>query len=100
MKKIISLALVLILTMSVALTASAAGAEDFLGGATLEVPQFASIGEAFDALADFLKLEPIMSYAPVFHQYMDGVYRELDSLLKSAAPLINGFLSALLYATR
>ena len=102
MKKILSLVLVLIIAMSVALPASAASAEDLTASLgdlsniqmpSLEMPEFASLSEAFDAVADFLKLEGIMVYVTEFHLYMDDFYRELDTFLKAFGVVINGILS-------
>ena len=98
MKKILCLALVLILTMSVAFSASAEGIEDIAGALgnmdlSFEVPKFASISEAFDAVAEFLKLESIMVYVDEFHLYMDDFYRELHVALQAFGLVINGILS-------
>ena len=99
MKKILCLVLVLILTMSVAFSASAEGIEDIAGALgnidlSFEMPQFASISEAFDAVAEFLKLEGLMKYVNEFHIYMDSFYRELDTVLKAAGVVLNGLLSS------
>ena len=99
MKKILSLVLVLIIAMSVALPASAEDLTASLGDLSniqmpsLEMPEFASLSEAFDAVADFLKLEGIMVYVTEFHLYMDDFYRELDTFLKAFGVVINGILS-------
>ena len=89
MKKILCLALVLVLTMSVAFTASAA---DTTGSF-----DFAMLGDfeaTFNAVAEFLKLEGIMKYVNEFHIYMDDFYRELDTVLKAAGVVLNGLLSS------
>lgn len=101
MKKILCLALVLVLTMSVAVSASAVSADDITNALNnfdpssikIEVPKFASISEAFDAVAEFLKLESIMVYVNEFHIYMDDFYRELDTVLKGFGLVLNGILS-------
>lgn len=98
MKKILCLALVLVLTMSVAFSASAEGIEDIAGALgnmdlSFEMPQFASISEAFDAVAEFLKFEDIMVYVDEFHLYMDDFYRELHVALQAFGLVINGILS-------
>lgn len=113
MKKILCLVLVLILSMSVAMTASAADAAlpdignidleqigSTVGSAisSFEMPQFASLDEAFNALADFLKFEAIMVYVDMFHEYMGDFYIELDAVLKSFGVVINGILSTVFLA--
>ncbi len=109
MKKILCLVLVLILTMSVAMTASAADAAlpdlgniDFsnIQLPAFEMPKFASLDEAFNALAEFLKFESIMVYVDEFHVYMADFYKELNVALKGFGLVINGILSGLLSATR
>ena len=87
MKKILCLVLVLVLTMSVAFTASAADSSFSL--ATL-----GDFSATFDAVAEFLKLEGIMKYVNEFHIYMDSFYRELDTVLKAAGVVLNGLLSS------
>ena len=89
MKKILCLALVLVLTMSVAFTASAA---DATGSFDLSV--LSDFSATFDAIAEFLKLEGIMKYVNEFHIYMDDFYRELDTVLKAAGVVLNGLLSS------
>lgn len=112
MKKILCLVLVLVLTMSVAMTASAADASLDLGNidveqivsglgsalGSFEMPQFASLDEAFNALADFLKFESIMVYVNMFHEYMGDFYIELDTALKAFGVVINGILSTVFLA--
>ena len=100
MKKILCLALVLILTMSLAVSASAISVDEITNALNnfdpssiqIEMPQFDSLSDAFDALADFLKLEGIMSYVNEFHVYMDGFYRELDTALKAFSVVLGGIL--------
>ena len=104
MKKILCLVLVLILTMSVAMTASALSAEDvsnFVGSINLsdfkfEIPQFASLDEAFNALAEFLKFEAIMVYVNEFHVYMADFYVELNTALKGFGFVVNSILDTFL----
>ena len=104
MKKILCLVLVLILTMSVAMTASALSAEDvsnFVGSIDLssfnfEMPQFSSLDEAFNALADFIKFEAIMVYVEEFHVYMADFYAELNTALKGFGFVVNGILDTFL----
>lgn len=104
MKKILCLVLVLILTMSVAMTASAADATtpsidlEQIGSAiaSFEMPKFASLDEAFNALAEFLKFEAIMVYVDEFHVYMADFYKELNVALKGFGLVINGILASFL----
>ena len=101
MKKILCLALVLILTMSVAISASAISADDIsnavnnfdISSINIEMPKFDSISDAFDAVAEFLKFEDIMVYVDEFHLYMDDFYRELHVALQAFGLVINGILS-------
>ena len=105
MKKILCLALVLILTMSVAMTASAADATlpqidleqvgNMIGSIDFEIPKFSSLDEAFNAFADFLKFEAIMVYVNEFHVYMADFYKELNSVLKGFGVLIRPFITAI-----
>lgn len=96
MKKVLSLVLVLVIAMSVALSASAA---DMSAGITVPIADEAitmpSIGEAFDALSDFLKLEPIMVFINAFHEAMGGFYRQLDVWLRAFGVLANGVLGGI-----
>lgn len=104
MKKILCLALVLILAMSVAMPASAISADglsDLVGSIDLsnfkfEIPEFASLDEAFNALAEFLKFESIMVYVDEFHTYMYDFYVELNTALKGFGLVINGILDTFL----
>ncbi len=103
MKKILCLTLVLILAMSLAVSASAISVDDITNALNnfdptsvqIEMPKFDSLSDAFDALADFLKLEGIMSYVNDFHAYMDGFYRELDVALKAFSVVLGGLLGGL-----
>ena len=104
MKKILCLALVLILTMSVAMTASAAPADDIanalgnfdLSNINFEIPKFASLDEAFNAFAEFIKFESIMVYVDQFHAYMYDFYVELNTALKGFGFVINSILDTFL----
>jgi opacity protein-like surface antigen len=93
MKKLLSVVLVLVLTMSVALTASAV---DMSAGAAVPVAEggitMPSIGEAFNALSDFLKLEPIMVFVNGFHEAMGGFYVQFDSWLRAIGVVVYGIL--------
>lgn len=101
MKKILCLALVLVLTMSVAVSASAVSVDDITSALNnfdpssiqFEIPQFNSLSDAFDAIAEFLKFEDIMVYVNEFHLYMDDFYRELHVALQGFGLVINGILS-------
>ena len=99
MKKIFCLALVLVLTMSVAFSASAAGLGDLsnIQLPTIEMPQFGSVSDAFDAIAEFFKFEAIMVYVNDFHVYMADFYREFDTFLKSLGVVVNGILSSFFF---
>ena len=96
MKKILSVVLVLMLIMSVALSASAA---DMTSGVTVPATEggftLPDIGGAFDAFSDFLKLEPIMVFVNGFHEAMGGFYVQLDTWLRALRVVVNGFLSGL-----
>ena len=105
MKKIFCLALVLILTMSVAFSASAAPADDLASAMgnidfsniqlpTIKLPEINSIEDAFNAIAEFLAFRSIMDYVYEFHYYMDGFYREFDTFLRAAGVVVNGILSS------
>ena len=106
MKKILCLVLVLILTMSLAVSASAISVDEITNALNnfdpstikIEMPQFGSLSDAFDAVAEFLKLEGIMSYVNEFHVYMDDVYRELDVILKAFSVVLGGFLGGIFAA--
>lgn len=93
MKKFLSVVLVLVLTMSVALTASAA---DMSAGIAVPAAEggitMPSVGEAFNALSDFLKLEPIMVFINGFHEAMGGFYIQLDTWLRAIGVVVNGVL--------
>ena len=101
MKKILCLALVLVITMSVAVSASAVSVDDITNALNtfdpssinIEMPQFSSLSEAFDAVAEFLKFEDIMVYVNEFHLYLDDFYRELHVALQGFGLVINGILS-------
>ena len=98
MKKILSLVLVLVLMMSVAVMASAAdGAFEDAGTATLpEAAAMPSIDEAFNALADFLKLEAFAPYIAGFHEALSGFYIQLDLWLRALGVVLNGAVGGLL----
>ncbi len=99
MKKILSVILVLVLMMSVAVMASAAdGALDNAGtGVTFpQAPSMPSIDEAFNALADFLKLEAFAPYIEGFHEALSGFYIQLDLWLRALGVVINGAIGGLL----
>ena len=102
MKKILCLALVLILTMSVAMTASAADASipslDFeeIGKMVSSIQLPSSLDEAFNNLAEFIKFEGIMVYVNQFHDYMVPFYEELNVALKGIGVVINGFVETFL----
>ena len=87
MKKILCLALVLVLTMSVAFTASAADG-------SFNLATLGDFEATFNAVAEFLKLEGIMKYVNEFHLSMDDFYRELDTVLKAVGVVLNGLLSS------
>ena len=93
MKKLLSVVLVLVLTMSVALTASAA---DMSAGVAVPVAEggldMVDIGGAFDALSDFLKLEPIMVFVNGFHEAMGDFYVQFDSWLRAIGVVVYGIL--------
>ena len=96
MKKFLSVVLVLVLTMSVALTASAA---DMSAGIAVPVAEggitLPSVTEAFNAFADFLKLEPIMVFINGFHEAMGGFYIQLDAFLRAIGVVVNGVLGGI-----
>ncbi len=113
MKKILCLALVLILTMSVALPASAVSVEDitaaagnidfsqitsFLGNidlsklASFEMPQYDSLQDAFKDFSDFMKLEGIMKYVNEFHVYMGDFYDDLHVALQAFGVVLNSLM--------
>lgn len=90
MKKVLSVILVLVLMMSVALSASAADATALAeGGSMLD------IGGAFDALSDFLKLDPIMVFVNGFHEAMGGFYVQLDTWLRALRVVVDGVLTGI-----
>lgn len=96
MKKLLSVVLVLIIAMSVMLTASAA---DMSAGVTVPVADggftMPSINDAFKALSDFMKLEAIMVYVNAFHEAMGGFYKQLDVWLKAFGVIANGVLGGI-----
>lgn len=93
MKKLLSVVLVLVIAMSVAVTASAtdmgtavAAAE---GGITLP-----SMNDVFVAVSDFMKLESIMVFVNAFHEAMGGFYQQLDVWLKAFGVVAHGVLGS------
>ena len=94
MKKFLSVVLVLVLTMSVALTASAA---DMSAGVAVPVAEgglnMVDIGGAWDALSDFLKLEPIMVFVNGFHESMGDFYVQFDVWLRALRVVVDGLLA-------
>lgn len=101
MKKILCFVLVLILTMSVAMTASAVSAEEatnalgsFFSNFSFELPKFATLDEAFSALEDFIKFEAIMVYVDEFHVYMEPFYEDFNIFLKGFGVIINGIIGS------
>ena len=106
MKKILCLALVLILTMSVAMSASAFSTDDIantvsnaIGNfdpSSISLPKFESLNDAFKALSDFVKFEGIMVYVNEFHAYMGDFYVELNTALKGFGLVINSILDSFL----
>jgi len=95
MKKILSLVLVLVLMMSVAVMASATdGALDNAGTAVTfpESASMPSIDEAFEALADFLKLEAFAPYISAFHEALSDFYKQLDLWLRALGVVVNNVL--------
>jgi hypothetical protein len=92
MKKILSLVLVLVLMMSVAVVASAADTTE----AILPEGAAVSIGEAFQAFSDFLKLEAFQPYFDAFHTAFGDFYIQLDVWLRAIGIAVNGFLDYLI----
>ena len=95
MKKILSLVLVLVLMMSVAVMASAT--DGALGNTGTEVtfpqtPSMPSLDEAFNAIADFLKLEAFAPYVQSFHEALGDFYIQLDLWLRALGVVIHGVL--------
>ncbi len=98
MKKFLSLVLVLILMMSVAVIASAEGTALPGTGTDAVLPDTGSIpsvGEMFDAISDFLKLEAFMPYIDSFHTAMSDFYVQLDLWLRALGVVINGVLGGI-----
>lgn len=94
MKKILSLVLVLVLTMSLfAVVAAAEGT-----GTPVELPEttLPSIGEAFQAVSDFLKLEALTPYFDAFHAAFGDFYIQLDVWLRAIGVVLNGALGEFL----
>ncbi len=99
MKKILSVILVLALMMSVAVMASATdGALGNSGTEAVfpEAPSMPSIDEAFNALADFLKLEAFAPYISAFHEALSDFYIQLDLWLRALGVVLNGAIGGLL----
>lgn len=97
MKKFLSLVLVLVLMMSVAVMASAEGTALEGTGSSAAVSGSASmpsVGEMFDAVADFLKLDAFMPYLRAFHTALGDFYIQLDPWIRSLGLVINGFLGS------
>lgn len=96
MKKFLSVVLVLMLMMSVAFSVSAA---DMTAGVAVPAAEggftLPDVGEAFDALSDFLKLEPIMVFVNGFHDAMGGFYEQFDTWLRALRVVVNGFLAGI-----
>lgn len=95
MKKILSLVLVLVLAMSVfAVVASATEGT----GTPVELPEttIPSVGEAFDAISDFFKLEALTPYFEAFHTAFADFYIQLDVWLRALGVVINGVLGDML----
>ena len=95
MKKFLSLVLVVILMMSVAVMASAEGTALEGSGTTSILPDtttIPSVGEMFDAVSDFLKLEAFMPYVESFHTALSDFYVQLDLWLRALGVVINGVL--------
>ena len=93
MKKVLSLVLILVIAMSVVFTVSAADgmsagtAVDL--GTNITLPDLDS---AFDALAEFLKLEAIMVYVNNFHTTFGSFYDQLNVWLQAIGVVIHGVL--------
>lgn len=99
MKKFLSLILVLVLMMSVAVMASAEGTALEGTGSTANLAESStipSIGEMFDAVADFLKLEAFMPYVESFHTALADFYVQLDLWLRALGVVINGVLGGMI----
>lgn len=95
MKKILCLVLALVLMMSVAVMASAEGTALEGSGTTAILPEagsLPSVGEMFDAVSDFLKLEAFMPYVDSFHEALADFYVQLDLWLRALGVVINGVL--------
>ena len=104
MKKILCLALVLMITMSVVvLPASALTAEDVtsaLGNIDLsniklpsfEMPKYDTLQDAFAAFSEFMKLEGIMKYVNEFHSYMGDFYDDLHVALQALGVVLNSLM--------
>ena len=97
MKKFLSLVLVLVLMMSVAVIASAEGPLPGTGTDAVlpEAGALPSIGEMFDAVSDFLKLEAFMPYVESFHTAMSDFYVQFDLWLRALGGVINGVLGGI-----
>ena len=98
MKKFLSLVLVLVLMMSVAVMASAEGTALEGSGTTATLPgadSLPSIGEMFDAVSDFLKLDAFMPYVDSFHTAMADFYVQLDLWLRALGVVLNGVLGGM-----
>lgn len=96
MKKILSVVLVLVLMMSVAVMASATDSALSSSGTAVTFPESASmpsLDEAFNAIADFLKLEAFTPYISSFHEALSDFYIQLDLWLRALGVFVNGVLS-------
>lgn len=94
MKKFLSVVLVLVLMMSVALSASAIDMSAGLEIPSLEGFTMPDVTEAFNAFADFLKLEPIMVFVNGFHEAMGDFYIQLDTWLRAIGVVVTGVLGS------
>ena len=95
MKKFLSVVLVLVLMMSIAMTASAADLTAGVAVPAAEGITMPDVGSAFDALSDFLKLEPIMVFVNGFHESMGGFYEQLDTWLRALRVVVDGVLAGI-----